>query len=91
MSKYLPKNGDALFEGASTWLTLFGPRRTGMGEERKGCLKADGDHGQLVVRVQPLRSPSLGVEDANHTIYFCELPRVTVRVNPGAMRGYVMP
>jgi hypothetical protein len=30
-------------------------------------------------------------ERANHTIYFCELLRVTVRVNLGAMRGYVRP
>jgi hypothetical protein len=38
-----------------------------------------------------LRSLSLRVERGNHTIYFCELPRVTVRVNLGAKRGYVRP
>jgi hypothetical protein len=30
-------------------------------------------------------------ECVNHTIYFCELLRVTVRVNLGAKRGYVRP
>jgi hypothetical protein len=31
------------------------------------------------------------VSVGDHTIYFCELLRVTVRVNLGAMRGYVRP
>ena len=38
-----------------------------------------------------LRSFALRGERGNHTIYFCELLRVTVRVNLGAMRGYVRP
>ena len=36
-----------------------------------------------------IQSLRLRGERGNHTIYFCELLRVTVRVNPGAMRGYV--
>jgi len=42
-------------------------------------------------RVQPLRSLSLRGQRGNHTIYFCELLRATVRVNLGATRGYVRP
>jgi hypothetical protein len=38
-----------------------------------------------------LRALSLRGERGNHTIYFCELLRVTVRVNLGALRGYVRP
>ena len=38
-----------------------------------------------------MRSLSLRGERGNHTIYSCELLRVTVRVNLGAMRGYVTP
>jgi hypothetical protein len=37
------------------------------------------------------RSLSLRGKRGNHTINFCELQRVTVRVNPGAMQGYVRP
>jgi hypothetical protein len=37
------------------------------------------------------RSLSLRGRRENHAIYFCELSRVTVRVNRRAMQGYVRP
>jgi hypothetical protein len=46
---------------------------------------------QLGVESSHLRSLSLQGQRGNHTTYFCELLRVTVRVNLGAMRGYVRP
>jgi hypothetical protein len=54
-------------------------------------LEADVAGRPLWVESSHLRSLLLRVERGNHTIYFCELLRVTVRVNLGAMRGYVRP
>jgi hypothetical protein len=58
---------------------------------RLGVEKAAARGRQKRVESSHLRSFSLRREHGNHTIYFCELLRVTVRVNLGAMRGYVRP
>jgi hypothetical protein len=42
-------------------------------------------------RVQPLTIVLATRQQGNHTNYFRELLRVTVRVNPGAMQRYVRP
>jgi len=51
--------------------------------------KADARDRQVRVESSHLRSLPLRVVRENHTIYFCERLRVTVRVNLGAKWGYV--
>jgi hypothetical protein len=57
-------------------------------EDSRSLVRLRGPHR---VESSHLRSLSLRGERGNHTIYFCGLLRVTVRVNLGAMRGYVRP
>jgi hypothetical protein len=52
---------------------------------------ADVRHRPVGVKSSHLRSLALRGERGNHTIYFWELLRVTVRVNLRAMQGYVRP
>src|SRR6266481_1020831 len=56
-----------------------------------GSSEAARHHRRVWVESSHLRSLSHRGQRGNHTIYFCELLRVTVRVNLGAMRGYVRP
>jgi hypothetical protein len=51
--------------------------------------KAADDRRPLGVESSDLRSLAVRGERENHTIYSCELLRVTVRVILGAMPGYV--